>query len=214
MTPHQSHYYQNNQSPHESGQPSPNSFLTVPPKSRFVFHVQCNLAHLNRTAPELIENGQWKNLLDSAFRHAFDWLGFGAKTTVGYGAMQENPAAQKAREEKAAAVRAEAQRLADAAHRESMSSEDKAWADNEPVIATFRTQFETAKKTPYKPGCQFDGQRVAFMSLVETWVDPKSRQKAGEALKETANKGWGMPSNKDSKKRIQDLVAALCPSQP
>jgi CRISPR-associated protein Cmr6 len=27
-------------------------------------------------------------MLDKIFRHAFDWLGFGAKTAVGYGAME------------------------------------------------------------------------------------------------------------------------------
>lgn len=88
MTPHQTHYYQKGDSPHESGQPNPISFLTVPPKSRFVFHVQCDLPHLQRLAPQLAESGHWKDPLESAFEHAFRWLGFGAKTAVGYGAMQ------------------------------------------------------------------------------------------------------------------------------
>jgi CRISPR-associated protein Cmr6 len=90
MTPHQSHYYQGkaiagSTNPHESGQPNPISFLTVPPKSGFVFYVQCDTAQL----PPELEN--WRDLLDAAFQHAFDWLGFGAKTSVGYGAMQEDP---------------------------------------------------------------------------------------------------------------------------
>jgi CRISPR-associated protein Cmr6 len=46
MTPHQKHYYQDGQSPHDSGQPTPISFLTVPPGSGFAFHVQCDLEHL------------------------------------------------------------------------------------------------------------------------------------------------------------------------
>lgn len=103
MTPHQSHYYQQkpdrraggSDTPHDSGQPNPISFLTVPPGSGFVFHVQCDLAHLNRIAPELATNGQWKELLAAAFEHAFKWLGFGAKTAVGYGAMQEDPKAKE-----------------------------------------------------------------------------------------------------------------------
>ena len=103
MTPHQGHYYQGkpaagSTNPHDSGQPTPISFLTVPPRSRFVFHVTCDLAHLNRLAPELAENGKWKELLTSAFEHAFQWLGFGAKTAVGYGAM-ETEAQRRAREE-------------------------------------------------------------------------------------------------------------------
>lgn len=31
---------------------------------------------------------QWQTLLTAAFEHAFEWLGFGAKTAVGYGTME------------------------------------------------------------------------------------------------------------------------------
>jgi len=108
MTPHQSHYYQqklerksgDSTNPHDSGQPTPISFLTVPPGSRFVFHVVCDTAHLERLAPELAEADEtgaprWKALIEAAFDHAFVWLGFGAKTAVGYGAMAR-PSAQQA----------------------------------------------------------------------------------------------------------------------
>lgn len=113
MTPHQSHYYQqkrdrkagDSDTPHDSGQPNPISFLTVPPESGFAFHVCCDLAHLKQLAPELAVDGRWKTLLAAAFEHAFAWLGFGAKTAVGYGAMQEDP---KAKEREAARQRAEA----------------------------------------------------------------------------------------------------------
>lgn len=116
MTPHQSHYYQSKRdrksgdsdTPHDSGQPTPISFLTVRPKSRFVFHVQCDLAFLNRIAPALAGNDLWKSLLTAAFEHAFQWLGFGAKTAVGYGAM-ESATMQQQREE-AAQIRAQAER--------------------------------------------------------------------------------------------------------
>ncbi len=87
MTPHQAHYYQNGKNPHESGSPNPISFLTVPPKSRFTFHVQCDRAHLRRLAPALAEGERWESLIEAAFAHAFRWLGFGAKTAVGYGAF-------------------------------------------------------------------------------------------------------------------------------
>jgi CRISPR-associated protein Cmr6 len=101
MTPHQGHYYQqkaaprtdNSTTPHDSGQPNPISLLTVPPGSGFVFHVLCDMAHLTRLAPELAEAGhdgkaRWQTLIEAAFAHAFQWLGFGAKTAVGYGAMK------------------------------------------------------------------------------------------------------------------------------
>jgi CRISPR-associated protein Cmr6 len=105
MTPHQSHYYQQNPAagstdPHDAGQPNPISFLTVPPGSEFTFYVVCDVAHLRRLteegqsgAPDLLAEGEthWKTLLEAAFHHAFTWLGFGAKTAVGYGTMKKSP---------------------------------------------------------------------------------------------------------------------------
>ena len=96
MTPHQGHYYQQGESPHDSGQPNPISFLTVPPGSRFTFHVTCSRGHLERHAPELLRDDRWKALLEAAFAHAFEWLGFGAKTAVGYGAMEIDPRVEEA----------------------------------------------------------------------------------------------------------------------
>jgi CRISPR-associated protein Cmr6 len=87
MTPHQSDYYQGRSSPHDSGSPNPINFLTVPPKSKFLFHVLCDHGHLRRLAPPLAQNGNWKKLTEAAFAHAFEWLGFGAKTSIGYGAF-------------------------------------------------------------------------------------------------------------------------------
>ncbi|MFV0476269.1 MAG: type III-B CRISPR module RAMP protein Cmr6 [Parahaliea sp.] len=108
MTPHQSHYYQQKTdrkagdsiTPHDSGQPNPISFLTVPPGSGFCFYVQCNLTHLQRITPELAAEGKWKNLLSAAFEHAFEWLGFGAKTAVGYGQMIDKVAISQQQEAK------------------------------------------------------------------------------------------------------------------
>lgn len=98
MTPHQNHYYQQGANPHDSGQPNPIFFLTVPPGSRFNFHVVCDTERLARLAPECVDT--WKPLLQAAFEHAFDWLGFGAKTSVGYGAMGIDRKAAKERAER------------------------------------------------------------------------------------------------------------------
>jgi CRISPR-associated protein Cmr6 len=116
MTPHQSHYYQQKDaagstSPHDSGSPNPISFLTVPPQSQFAFHVVCDSPRLQHLAPDLVANDRWKVLLTDAFEHAFAWLGFGAKTSVGYGAMARNTKA----EAKLANAQAEAQAAAEQA---------------------------------------------------------------------------------------------------
>ena len=100
MTPHHSHYYQGKKhrgssTPHDSGKPIPINFLTVPPESAFSFHVRCDPSRLNRTAGHLVQGERWKTLVEAAFEYAFDWLGFGAKTAVGYGAMRRDEGEEK-----------------------------------------------------------------------------------------------------------------------
>ena len=83
LNPHHSGYYQNGAAPHDAENPKPVFFLTVPPGSPFTFHVRCHSALL----PEALRN-DWRTLLEAVFELAFDWIGFGAKTAVGYGAMR------------------------------------------------------------------------------------------------------------------------------
>jgi CRISPR-associated protein Cmr6 len=82
LTPHQTNYYQGKTAPNDCGQPVPNQFLVLPAGSRFLFHVQCR----EESLPDYLTQ-RWRSLLAVAFAHAFDWLGFGAKTAVGYGQM-------------------------------------------------------------------------------------------------------------------------------
>lgn len=214
MTPHQSHYYQGkahagSANPHDSGQPNPISFLSVPPGSKFVFHVQCDLARLTRLAPDLAQNHKWKALLEAAFAHAFQWLGFGAKTAVGYGAMQEDPAARAEREKQAEAIKREAIRRENEERQKSMSPDDLAYEQHSPQIEEFRVRFETARKAAYKPGGLFDAQRNEFMKTALAWQDARSRLAASELLGRTLTKEWGLPGNKDSKQRLKDAVEQL-----
>lgn len=85
LTPHYGDYYQGKSAPNDCGQPIPNQFLVLPAGSHFLFHVQCNASCLPNS---LAEN--WREFLETAFEQAFDWLGFGAKTAVGYGQMRRN----------------------------------------------------------------------------------------------------------------------------
>ncbi|HWQ68629.1 MAG TPA: type III-B CRISPR module RAMP protein Cmr6 [Patescibacteria group bacterium] len=119
MTPHYGDYYQAKRSaaypsgvtPHDAGQPNPIPFLAVPAGSRFDFYIICDQSYLSESLRQ-----NWKSLLGRIFTHAFDWLGFGAKTAVGYGAMKRDEAREeeyrKEREERArqAAEAAEAKR--------------------------------------------------------------------------------------------------------
>ena len=140
MTPHHSHYYQGNthagsSSPHDSGKPNPISFLTVPPGSDFVFHVRCDHRRLSRCAPELAADGRWRTLIQAAFEHAFEWLGFGAKTAVGYGAMKrDRTGEQRSRQEREDQERTARERAErESAEREAKAREEKRLAALSPV---------------------------------------------------------------------------------
>lgn len=109
MTPHQKDYYQNQGPPHDNGSPVPILFLSLPPGTRFAFNVACDRTLLSRRAPALLEGDKWQELTRELFEHAFDWLGFGAKTSVGYGAMEIDDRAQRAVEEAQEQQRREAE---------------------------------------------------------------------------------------------------------
>lgn len=85
LNPHYNDYYRQGGTPNDAGQPVPVFFLTVPPGSRFEFFVR------PLRLPPPYEKC-WRDLIDAAFAHAFDWLGFGAKTSVGYGHLQPDSA--------------------------------------------------------------------------------------------------------------------------
>lgn len=93
MNPHYGHYYQQGQPPGDWGSPIPIFFLTLPPGTRFTFisrfRPPLNWPDCVRRYFETTEDGvpRWKRLVEAAFAFAFDWLGFGAKTAVGYGRM-------------------------------------------------------------------------------------------------------------------------------
>ncbi len=85
LNPHHGDYYQNGATPADCESPVPSFFLVMPSKSSFVFYVQCDESRL----PRELAGGHWHSLLDQIFSYAIDWLGFGAKTAVGYGQMRQ-----------------------------------------------------------------------------------------------------------------------------
>jgi CRISPR-associated protein Cmr6 len=218
MTPHQSHYYQQRRearsgdstAPHDSGQPNPIHFLTVPPGSRFTFHVQCDLPFLRRLAAPLAEEARWQALLQAAFEHAFAWLGFGAKTAVGYGAMTEDEQARARRETERAEAAAQAAAQAEQARIESLSPVDRDWALAQPDLEQFRSEFEKAKAAgAYNPGGPFNQTRQTFVKKVLAWTEGRSRAAAAALLEQTATKNWGRPSNKERWAELQAVIQQL-----
>ena len=182
MTRHQSHYYQKRQdrksgdstSPHDSGAPNPISFLTLPPGTGFAFHVVCDQAHLERLAPDLAHDLRWQTLLTAAFEHAFEWLGFGAKTAVGYGAMQVNERARQQR----------AQAQAEAAKAQHMASLSPAQQLIEAFVAELRTKHEQFPSYKEKPNAAFHNQARALAKAAHEGTDWSADEKrqAAEAI--------------------------------
>ena len=180
MTPHQGHYYQPDQkeqknsgsnNPHDSGNPIVIYFLTLPPGTQFTFHVQCNLPHLQRLAPDLAENDRWKDLLTAAFEHAFEWLGFGAKTAVGYGAMQVNERARQQRE----------QAQQDAIHAAHMASLSPAQQCIEAFVKAFSTQHEQYPKFKDKRNGSYHGKARELAKAAHEGTDWSADEKRAAA---------------------------------
>jgi len=190
MTAHQSHYYQKGASPHESGQPNPICFLTVPPGSGFTFHVVCDLPLLKRWSPELTAGDRWKQLLEQAFLHAFDWLGFGAKTAVGYGAMRQDEAAVRKREQ--AAAEAALRRLS---------------PEQRQIEALRKVFAEERAKGALTANSRTASERMDLLRAAQEWTDPVLRREAAALIRETVE---ALPWSRKAKKQgIPDRLNAL-----
>lgn len=187
MTPHQSHYYQQkdtagSSNPHDSGSPNPISFLTVPPKSQFAFHVECDSARLAHLAPDLANNERWKVLLTQAFEHAFAWLGFGAKTSVGYGAMDRDNKA----ETKLANAQAQAQAAAEQAAKMASLSDNARQVESFVKACQQKLQAMGTNGKKDKPNTTLHAQARTLSKAALEGADWAAEEKraAAEALAE------------------------------
>ena len=225
MTPHHSHYYQDkahagSASPHDSGKPNPISFLTVPPGSSFAFHVRCDHPRLSRFAPELAKDGQWRTLLEAAFKHAFEWLGFGAKTAVGYGAMQPMPRVnvaataatgserrptrveqeQERRQVEAERVAADQRRKEQEAF-DALPSSARLLIEAERALKAFQGRSTRLDHAPLNEA-KSQGNRLAAEAAV--WPDATEREKAASFLEHLYEViGWHEAGVKASKRTKQ-----------
>ncbi|HXH07486.1 MAG TPA: type III-B CRISPR module RAMP protein Cmr6 [Vicinamibacterales bacterium] len=91
MNPHHQKYYQlggsgSFEAPGDFRNPNPIFFLSVPPGALLTFIV---LFAPVAAVPSSLRAGGWQALLRAAFAHGFTYLGFGAKTAVGYGLLEE-----------------------------------------------------------------------------------------------------------------------------
>ncbi len=211
MTPHYTDYYQHGGTPNDAGQPNPIPFLAVPSGASFDFYVTCAAQGL----PEVLRQS-WKALLQAIFDHAFDWLGFGAKTAVGYGVMGRDRSAEEARRE---ALRAAAEQLereeaerrrqeqeaAKAAQEraafDALPESEKALRRFEDGIAVFGTGAPLGKdRYP-----EFSGLVNALAEQAQAWPDAAERQRAADRLRDALDRfGWSAPGVKADKRKKQE----------
>jgi len=203
MTPHFGDYYQNKGTPHDAGNPTPIPFLAVPARSQFRFVVTCDSARLPTDAYD------WKGILNRIIEHAFAWLGFGAKTTVGYGALAEDPAAAVERRRVEDEALQQAAAAAEAERRAQLSPDDQELEAARLNIAVLRSAFEAAKaKGKYQPGSPIDEQRLKLFQQAVGWQGQTARREALALLREVI-KWTGWPGNKERKQQFQTWLTEL-----
>lgn len=200
MNPHARSYYQGGGGPAECENPVPIYFLTVAPGATMKFHV--------RAADEWLPQGlDWPPLLRSAFALAADWLGFGAKTAVGYGALQRDAQDERRRQQEAAEkTKALADKRArdneDRKQREAEAAEQRRLAAMNPIE---RRLEELAR------GKETDGARVAaWVSALPNWPEKERCAAAREVRAQMqAMKLWREDGNPDRDKVAKRTQAVL-----
>jgi CRISPR-associated protein Cmr6 len=203
MTPHFADYFQKKGTPNDAGKPNPIPFLAIPARSEFRFVITCEVTRLPAGYAD------WKTALDKIVAHAFDWLGFGAKTAVGYGALSEDPAAVEIRRLQEAARRQRATELAEAARRSELSPEALALESARDSMTEFRGAFEAEKaKGRYKAGSPIDEKRLQLFRLALDWQVTPARHEAAALLREVI-KWTDWPGNKVRKQEFRDWLTAL-----
>lgn len=190
LTPHQSHYLQGTATPHDSGEPNPVPFLCVGPGAEFNFHVQANAGLLG----DCTDN--WQELIHACFTYAFDWLGFGAKTAVGYGILAMDK------------VKAEAFRQAQEAAKAAaeFDAKTKGMTDNQKAIEEFKKNLPPEAQWKGKGPGQGPGFG-SFATTVESWTDAEDLKVAIAFFEEKIPVWLNKPvkDNDTWKKRLNGL---------
>ena len=147
MTPHHSQYLQHDGSPHANEQPTPIPFLAVAAGSQCTLYVQCNPALIPADHAELRDG--WRALIEAAIDLAGEWLGFGAKTAVGYGRIGQDEALRKKLARNAADRAEAAEQAARQAARDGLSQQALAIAD---FVESCEQKQRSGRKDPLNPG--------------------------------------------------------------
>ena len=195
MTPHFSHYYQKGETPSDSGQPNPIPFLTIPPGSSFSFIVQLLE---RRLPPALSQEKRWMALLSDAFTHAFEWIGFGAKSAVGYGHFEKDQVAMKKLQE--------AKKTLENERKQQLQKQEK-WAKMSPLDREIDAVFQQ-EKDKNKPKSTV---LLEALKQEEKWSDPETKKQVAEYVQKImiAENKWKPKTKAKKPEKDKDHVKTL-----
>jgi len=209
MTPHHSGYLQGTGTPHANESPNPIPFLAVPAGCQCTIHAQCNPALIPTEAAVLREN--WRTLLEAAIELAGAWLGFGAKSAVGYGRIGQDEALRKKLAQEAAERAKAAEEAARKAAKASLSPQARVIAE---FIERCENKQKAKQKDPLNPGT---GLYAAALQLskearaADSDWSPQDRMQLAEALQkwlpQVIEKLDRKDEWKDARKKLQ--ISAL-----
>lgn len=180
MTAHHSGYLQEDGSPHANESPNPIPFLAVPAGCLCTIHVQCNPALIPVEATGVREN--WRALLAAAIELAGEWLGFGAKSAVGYGRVEQDEALRKKLAQEAADRAQAAEKAAREAAKASLSAQARAIAD---FIERCEEKQNSKRKDPLNPGSGLYANALQLSKqalAADSGWSPEDRLQLAEAL--------------------------------
>lgn len=151
----------------------------------------------------------WQALVRRIVAHAFKWLGFGAKTAVGYGAMREDPA-QQARFEREQAAKAQAFVASRKAAEDLLKSPEQLELEQAaPLVEAFRILFADEKASnKYKKGNEFDAARVRFIDQARKWSNAGVRGDAATLLR-ASFKFTDWPGKSERKAEVKGWLTEL-----
>lgn len=184
LTPHYSHYYQNGDSPHDSGQPIPSSFLVVPQGCNLNLIIECDKNRL----PE--ESYDWQKLCTKIIEFASKWQGFGGKTAVGYGAFKYD---EKLLKEREAAKEEAEKKAAEEARLNSMSETSRKIEEFSKILNAEITRRPTYIINESKINAELKG----FFAICESLTVKEEKDLALEVL----NKLFAYVKANDKKKK-------------
>ena len=167
MTPHMAHYLQpgagrqdTGSSPHPHGIPNPITFLAVPAGWQCTLHV----LYVPRRGHRALD-GSWRELLDVAVDLATEWLGFGAKTAVGYGRWSGAGNSRQALKDRLLEVGTADRKASREASRSSRNDRQRridAFVEAcEALAAGGRLEEQVKNKGPYQLATQLASQSLA-----------------------------------------------------